>query len=232
MTEVLTVGTPAIQVNLRRNKRAKRLTLRVSSVDGKPVLTLPARVSKRVARKFLAEQESWLRKQIDAAPQRVAVAVGVSIPFLGENLEIFQHSKSRTTLAPGHVLVPVNRPVGKSVQNFLVSRCRISVTEFSKQYAMLLHRRVGRISLRDPRSRWGSCSDEGNLMYSWRLMLAPQQVLKYVVVHEVAHLVEMNHSGAFWQVVADLMPDYSVHRAWLKQNGAALHRFDFKARLT
>lgn len=232
MKDFLKVGTSEMMVNLRRNPRAKRLTLRVSSVDGKPVLTLPPRVRQREAQHFLNRQESWLRARMDAAPDRMAVVAGVTIPFLGEQLVVTPHAKSRVTLAPGHLMVPEVKHIGTSVAGFLKTRARLTVTELSTKYATKLGEPFGRISLRDPRSRWGSCSSDGNLMYSWRLILAPSKVLEYVVAHEIAHLAEMNHSAAFWQIVADLMPEFETHRQWFKQHGPSLHRFDFKAGLT
>ncbi len=232
MTDILKVGTPEMVVYLRRNKRAKRLTLRVSSIDGQPVLTLPPRAKLHEAQQFLESQESWLRKHLAAAPDRMIVQAGMPIPFMDEKLLIAQHSKSRTVLAPGVILTPANKHTGKSVETFLKARARIAVTGHCQYYARQLGREFGRISLRDPRSRWGSCSTDGNLMFSWRLVLAPSRVLEYVVAHEIAHLAEMNHSSAFWQVVKNLMPEYQHHQNWLKQNGAVLHRLDFKHGLT
>ncbi len=232
MTETLKVGTPEMVVTLRRNKRAKRLTLRVSSVDGQPVLTLPQNAKIREAQRFLDQQESWLREHLAAAPERIIVQVGVPLPFMGEKLLVTQHGKSRTILAPGHILTPSRKHTGKSVETFLKARARIAVTDHCHSYAQRLGYDFGRISLRDPRSRWGSCSTDGNLMFSWRLILAPAKVLEYVVAHEIAHLAEMNHSPAFWQTVKNLMPEYRQHQNWLKQNGAVLHRLDFKAGLT
>jgi predicted metal-dependent hydrolase len=86
---------------------------------------------------------------------------------------------------------------------------------------------VTQISLRDTRSRWGSCSAEGRLMYSWRLIMAPPSVLDYVAAHEVAHLVQMNHSEAFWAVVQGLYPGWQRQRDWLRHQGGALHVWDF-----
>ncbi len=97
------------------------------------------------------------------------------------------------------------------------------------RHAAALGLRPGRISLRDPRSRWGSCTASGDLMFSWRLIMAPTAVLDYVVAHEVAHLAEMNHSPRFWAVVKRLCPDYLVARDWLRRNGATLHRHNFGA---
>jgi predicted metal-dependent hydrolase len=85
----------------------------------------------------------------------------------------------------------------------------------------------GRVTLRDTRSRWGSCTSAGDLMFSWRLIMAPSAVLDYVVAHEVAHLAEMNHSDRFWAQVERLFPDHAAPRAWLRRNGAGLHAWDF-----
>ncbi len=91
----------------------------------------------------------------------------------------------------------------------------------------LVGRPFHRLTLRDTRSRWGSCTVDGGLMYSWRLAMAPPEVLDYVAAHEVAHLVEMNHAPAFWAVVRRLVPDYAPRRAWLKQHGQRLHAYRF-----
>ncbi|HGG06475.1 MAG TPA: M48 family peptidase, partial [Aliiroseovarius sp.] len=100
--------------------------------------------------------------------------------------------------------------------------------EASDRYAAALGRPYSGLSLRDTRSRWGSCSAEGRLMYSWRLIMAPPEVLDYVAAHEVAHLAEMNHSPAYWAGLARLMPDYKAPRLWLRKNGADLHAVRFR----
>src|SRR5690606_4279045 len=110
---------------------------------------------------------------------------------------------------------------------FLKTVARDRLATASDRYAVALGRPYGRLTLRDTRSRWGSCSAAGDLMYSWRLVMAPAEVLDYVAAHEVAHLAEMNHSPAFWDVVARLCPDYRRHRTWLRANGGALHRVRF-----
>jgi len=91
----------------------------------------------------------------------------------------------------------------------------------------LIGKKYSRINIRDTKSRWGSCSAEGNISYSWRLILAPNSVLDYLVVHEVSHLVEMNHSINFWNEVETLMPNYKEFRSWLKLNGERLHSYQF-----
>ena len=97
------------------------------------------------------------------------------------------------------------------------------------RHAAGLGRSAGRIRLADPRARWGSCTASGDLMFSWRLIMAPVDVLDYVVAHEVAHLAELNHSPRFWAVVRRLCPGYEPARDWLRRHGAELHRHDFSA---
>ena len=97
--------------------------------------------------------------------------------------------------------------------------------EFSER----LGSRVRKITLRDTRSRWGSCSNDAKLMFSWRLIMAPEDVLAYVAAHEVAHLKHMNHSKDFWETVEYLFGSYKKERAWLKQNGPSLHRYKFES---
>ncbi len=228
MAERLTIGTPPITVELRRNARAKRMTLRVSAADGVVRLSLPKRGSLKAAKQFLREQEGWLREHTRKTPERVVIQAGLTISLHGESFLLQPHSKSRVTLAPDTLFLPESRPMGPALERFIKTRAKNVITKIAEADSAALGKPFAKISLRDPRSRWGSCNSEGNLMFSWRLMLAPPEVLRYVVAHEAAHLREMNHSKAFWAEVAGLMPEYAAPRRWLTQNGAALHRFDFK----
>ncbi len=228
MVESLTIGTPPITVELRRNARAKRMTLRVSGADGVVRLSLPKRGSLKAAKRFLQEQEGWLRAHISNTPERVEIRAGLTISLHGESFLLQTHSKSRVTLAPDTLFLPESRPMGPALERFIKTRAKNVITALAEADSARLGKPFTKISLRDPRLRWGSCNSDGNLMFSWRLMLAPPEVLRYVVAHEVAHLREMNHSKAFWAEVAGLMPNYTPPRQWLQQNGTQLHRFDFK----
>jgi predicted metal-dependent hydrolase len=110
---------------------------------------------------------------------------------------------------------------------FLKDAARRGCAGAVARHAARLGRAPRRLTLRDPRSRWGSCTSEGDLMFSWRLAMAPSAVLDYVVAHEVAHLAELNHSPRFWAEVRRLCPDFEAQRAWLRRHGAGLHAFDF-----
>lgn len=228
MAEILEIGDPPIPVVLKRSKRARRLSLRVSGLDGKVSLTLPVRGSNREAVAFLSEKEDWIRRHLAKRPEISPVAIGSEVPIEGQMRLIQTHTRRSVRLEPYNIFVPPgDDKAARRVQAFLKTMARDRLAAASEHYANLVGRTFGKISLRDTRSRWGSCTSEGNLMYSWRLILAPAEVLNYVAAHEVCHLVEMNHSQAFWGQVERVMPGYSAPRKWLRQHGAELHRFSF-----
>ena len=125
------------------------------------------------------------------------------------------------------IVVPDAVTAGTKVKALLKARARDMLATVSDDYAAALGRPYTRLTLRDTRSRWGSCTSDGGLMYSWRLIMAPPEVLHYVAAHEVAHLQEMNHSAAFWAVVEQLYGDYAAPRRWLRKEGDRLHRVTF-----
>lgn len=226
MSGSLHIGTPPIEVRLKRNSRAKRLTLRLSRTDGKATLTLPIRASVRDAEDFARRQEGWLRTQLNQLPEPTELGHGSSLLFRGVDLEIVP-DQGRSIRVEGDKIHVGGTHSGARLQAFVKTEARNAIVPAVERYAAQLCRPFNRITLRDTRSRWGSCSAEGNLMFSWRLVMAPPMVLDYVAAHEVAHLAEMNHSAAFWDVVRHLMPDYENHRHWLKINGAKLHAVKF-----
>lgn len=217
---------PQTEVRLRHNARARRITLRVSAADGGVTLTMPPGMPISAAQEFLHRQSDWLRERLAAAPVLRKPAIGQSMPYLGDMLSLLGHSKQRAAFAPGAVFIPNDNP-GPALGRLLKARARVELGAASARYAAALGRAHGRITLRDPRGRWGSCTGRGDLMFSWRLIMAPQPVLDYVVAHEIAHLAQMNHSPAFWAVVQRLMPEYQTHRSWLRKHGAGLHIYDF-----
>ncbi len=228
MSETVTIGHPPIEVRLKRHARAKRLTLRLSQVSREATLTLPPRTPLRQARAFALKQEQWLREQMARLPERALLTDGAEIPFRGESLILRTASGKSVRLSPPHIEVATPNPA-RRLRAFFRTEARNAILPLVEHYSSRIGRPFNRVTLRDTRSRWGSCSGEGNLMFSWRLVMAPPRVLEYVVAHEVAHLVEMNHSAAFWAQVETLMPDYRNHRHWLRSNGANLHAVDFGA---
>lgn len=230
MAIAILTGSPDIEVVLRPSARARRLSLRISRLDGRVTLSMPLRVGRSEALRFAREKESWIRKTLatQAAPRRVEI--GGQVPLRGAMMTITAHDKRRVVAADGHLFVPADPTmVVARVQAYLKVQARLDLARSSDHYAALVGRAVHGLSLRDTRSRWGSCSTAGQLMYSWRLIMAPPSVLDYVAAHEVAHLVEMNHSSAFWDVVCGLMPDWQRQRDWLRDHGGGLHAYRFSA---
>lgn len=221
-------GSPALEITLRRSARARRFSLRVSALDGKVTLTLPPRAREAEAMAFARTQEDWLRAALTRISPGERVTMGSEIPFEGNLLRIAPGSGRALRVEGGQLLVPGDpAQAGARVAAWLKARARDRLAAASDHYAAQVGRRVTQVALRDTRSRWGSCSAGGRLMYSWRLILAPPAVLDYVAAHEVAHLVEMNHSPAFWAVVGRLFPGWQAQRAWLRGQGNQLHGYRF-----
>jgi len=221
-------GNPPVALILRRSARARRISLRVSGVDGRVTLTLPRGVAERKALEFAEEKAGWLRKQLSQRPDEVLVGLGAELPFAGTPVRIVA-GQGRSVRAEGDALHVPGAPedVPARLRAWLKAQARDRLAEASDRYAAALGRPYSRLTLRDTRSRWGSCSHNGGLMYSSRLILAPWDVLDYVAAHEVAHLAEMNHSRAFWDTVDRLKPGYGPARRWLRDNGSTLHRYRF-----
>ena len=226
MVELVSVGAPPIAVVLRRSAQARQLTLRVPSIGGDPVLTAPRRAPRRSIDAFLLEREDWLRAALARTPQAVAIGEGTRLPVEGRMLSVTLEPRRGIAVAGECLRAPAADP-GGALRAWLRQIARDRLASATARHAAVLGVPVGRLTLRDPRSRWGSCTSEGNLMFSWRLVMAPPAILDYVAAHEVAHLVEMNHSADFWAVVTRLCPGWQVQRDWLRAEGAALHRYRF-----
>jgi predicted metal-dependent hydrolase len=228
MTSKTLPGDPPVEITLRRTARARRFSLRVSQLDGRVTLSMPLRAHEAEALAFARDKAAWIRQMLAGTPQRQVVAPGQKVLFEGRQLTV-QSAKIRAVRVEGDcLLVPgADAQVGARVQAFLKLMARQRLQRATERYSAELGLSFRRITLRDTRSRWGSCTADGALMYSWRLIMAPPAVLDYVAAHEVAHLAEMNHSPAFWAVVAGLMPEYKPHRQWLRRQGSALHQVDF-----
>ncbi|MEY5037700.1 MAG: hypothetical protein RL472_806 [Pseudomonadota bacterium] len=221
-------GSPPLDITLRRSARARRFSLRVSRVDGRITLSLPLRARESEAMDFARAQEGWLRKALAQMPPADLVGIGAEIPIEGRTIRLIAGQGRRLMLEGDSLLVPGDAALaGARAQAWLKALARDRLVAASDHYAGLIGRKVARITLRDTRSRWGSCSHEGALMYSWRLIMAPPAVLTYVAAHEVAHMLEMNHSDRFWAVVDQLYPGWEAQRRWLHTQGAALHALRF-----
>jgi predicted metal-dependent hydrolase len=226
MSDTLSIGDPPITVHLRKNSRAKRYSLRISNKDGKISLTLPRWSNLNEAMAFARDQEGWMRKHLAKQLQPIDVRFGETILLDGIAHEI-AHGQGRSVVVDGGVIYIPGRDeqLVPKLRAYFKTLARERLVPASEHYAGLLGRSIGRVTLRDTRSRWGSCTSDGHLMYSWRLVMAPRAVQNYVAAHEACHLIEMNHSDAYWALVAQVSPNYKADRNWLKVHGALLHQY-------
>ncbi len=220
------------RIVLRRRPTARRLTLRVSSATGEVVMTLPARTSLATAQTFALGHGGWIAARLARMPVRVAFAVGSILPLRGIDHRIVHRGETggltRIESQDGEAVISVACALPhlpRRVADFLEREARRDLAEAVRLYTEKLGQAPKRITVRDTRSRWGSCTARGELNFSWRLILAPPLVLDYLVAHEMAHLREMNHSARFWTLVGSLCPHVEEAERWLKRNGAGLHRF-------
>ncbi len=221
-------GSPPLDITLRRSARARRFSLRVSALDGRVTLSVPQRAREADAMAFARSHEAWLRAALARQAVPSAIGFGTTLPIEGHEVVLAPGSGRAARREGDSLFLPgaaAQAPVRAAA--YLRALARDRLAEASDHYAGLLGRKVDRITLRDTRSRWGSCSQAGALMYSWRLIMAPPSVLRYVAAHECAHMVEMNHAPAFWAVVDRLYPNWQAERAWLHSNGPRLHSYRF-----
>jgi predicted metal-dependent hydrolase len=221
------------RVVLRRYRQARRYTLRIHAASRDIVLTMPTRGSIREATAFAQKHGAWIAARLSRLPEAAPFADGVVIPLRGTPHRIVHRAKSRGTVwteadENGEPLLCVAggaAHINRRITTWLKREVRHDLEAASRRYAQDLGVKIKRVTVRDQSSRWGSCSSTGALSYSWRLIFAPPHVLDYLAAHEVAHLVEMNHSPRFWRVVAKLHPDMKPAKIWLDAHGADLHRY-------
>jgi predicted metal-dependent hydrolase len=220
-------------VRLRRHRQARRYTLRIQSATREVVLTIPPRGTLKEAREFAQKHGGWIAARLDRLPRAAPFADGVVVPLRGEPHRIVHRRAVRGTVwteteADGARLLCVagNAPhIDRRIGDFLRREAKRELELASLRHADALGVRVKRVSVRDQSSRWGSCSTTGVLSFSWRLILAPSFVLDYLAAHEVAHLIEMNHSARFWRLVEKLCADHERAKLWLDVHGTDLHRY-------
>lgn len=227
------VGEQSIDVGLRRRETARRMTLRVSNATGDVVLTLPPRASISGAQTFLDSHAGWIAQRLSRLPDRMPFSANALVPLRGVPHRVVHWSRVRgatraTTDEAGEPVIAVcgeESAVAGRVRRYLAAEAEADLREAVTRHTAALGVAARRITLRDTRSRWGSCSSTGSLSFSWRLILAPPFVLDYLAAHEVAHLKEMNHSHRFWRLVHGLCPRTEEAEIWLNRNGSGLHRY-------
>ena len=213
-----------LEYTIRRSPRARRIRVKVDPHDGVEVV-IPQRATHRDARQAVAELRPWIDRRLreaDQARARLASPPG-TVPFLDARLRLrYEPHRTRAARRGDELRVPEREP-HQAVERWYRTQARTEIAPSVARAAEALE--IGRptsLAIRNQRTRWGSCSSTGTLSFNWRLLLAPEPVLDYVVWHEACHLVVMDHSRRFWALVERHVPDYREPRRWLRRNGAAL----------
>ena len=223
-------------VRLRRHRQARRYTLRIQAATRDVVLTMPPRASLREACDFARKHGGWIATRLCRLPAAAPFAPGTILPLRGLPHRVVHRRAARGTVwtelgSNGERLLCVagdDPHVERRIRDFLHREAKRDLEAAAHAYAERLGLTLKRISIRDQTSRWGSCSTTGALSFSWRLILAPRYVLDYLAAHEVAHLVEMNHSPRFWRLLHRICPDMRRAKIWLDLNGGDLHRYGMR----
>ena len=229
----LAIGGEERPVLIKRSRTARRYTLRLKSTTRQLVLTMPVRASMSAAREFLKRHEGWIAARFDTLPTQIPFEPGAIVPVRGVPHRIEHRGRARGTvwLDIDEEGVPVIAVAGgiehlaRRVRDFLKRLARADLEAASGAYAARLDVSLKRISIKDTSSRWGSCSSQGAIAFSWRIVMAPPFVADYLAAHEVAHRLQMNHSARYWRIVREICPETDAAERWLKINGSALHRY-------
>ncbi|MEM8988760.1 MAG: SprT family zinc-dependent metalloprotease [Pseudomonadota bacterium] len=231
LSSELNIGGRAAPVRLVVNPRAKRLIVKVDQATGCVAVTAPSKRCVPEALEFARSRADWIAEQLQNAPERIPFIPGAEIPFRGKPHIIRLADEKRWAVrrvhgAPPRIVVGgAEEHAPRRVEDWLKRQARATLLERTETYAAAVGRKTTRVSVRDTRTRWGSCSSTGALSFSWRLILAPPFVLDYVAAHECAHLARMDHSPKFWAVVKELVGDAEPAKAWLRLHGPQLHAY-------
>ena len=230
--ELETLGAP---IEVRRHPTARRLSLRVSKTRRAVIVTVPSECRMEEAGKFLKSNLDWVRDRLGRVPEPVPFADGARIPLRGtiHRVAFYGMARGRSVVsteqidrgAPRLCVSGRLEHAPRRLRDWLRDQARSDLDACVAHHARRLGVKARSISVRDQTSRWGSCTADGLLSFSWRLIMAPAHVLDYVAAHEVAHLLEMNHGPRFWKLVARSMPKLEEAKRWLRHYGPDLHRY-------
>ena len=229
-----TVAGRTLPLRIVENERARRLTLRIDAGGQGLRITVPPGLRQGEVEKFLLRHQGWLEQRLAKVPERPQVRPGIKIPFRGvPHLIVHEPGKRGTVSVEGGASGPCLIVHGdrlhlpRRIADFLKREAKHEIEALVAGHTATIGKSAKTIRFRDTSSRWGSCTSNGTLSFSWRIMMAPPPVINYLVAHEVAHLKEMNHGPKFWRLCEKLCPDTDRCKDWLKRNGGALQAIGF-----
>jgi predicted metal-dependent hydrolase len=229
------VAGRTLPLRIVENDRARRLTLRIDAGGRGLRITIPPGIAHGEVESFLHRHQGWLEQRLAKVPERPQVRPGIKIPVRGTPHLILHEPATRGIVmlrngetAPELVVHGDRRHLQRRIADFLKSEAKREIGMLVALHCSAIGKNAKAIRFRDTSSRWGSCTSNGTLSFSWRIMMAPPPVINYLVAHEVAHLKEMNHGPKFWKLCSELCPDTDRCKAWLKRNGSALQAIAFE----
>ena len=215
----LDLGAP---VSIRVSARARRIGLRIDAAERRVELVLPRGVTASQGLRFLVAKREWVATRFRTLHPPLPFVEGAIVPVFGIPHRIrreFDAGAPPVAIVDGEIRVRGEpEHLARRLRDHLVATARREFAHRARRFASRIGKSVARVSVRDTKSRWGSCSGRANLSFSWRLIFAPESVVDYVVAHEVAHLAEMNHGPRFWRLVERLSPGSAVPREWLRRH--------------
>lgn len=216
----------------RVSKRARRISVQLDIRQGCYQVTLPGKTHISDALAFLHSRQSWLLAGLKSLRPAKPFCHGAVISVAGQQYSLCHDPKAKRGVWCDDDTIYVSgdeKHFVRRVTDWLKAKAKTQMTERALQKATLIDAKVGRVTLRDTKSRWGSCSSSGNLSFSWRLIMAPDFVMDYLAAHEVAHLVHRNHGPRFWALVDELTDHRAKAQGWLKKEGSGLLRIGIEA---
>lgn len=231
----INIGARSVPLVARVNRRAKRLIVKVDPVAGEILVTAPSKKSVPEAIRFACDRRDWIETQLDDRLLAREFVEGMTIPFQGENYTIVREGGPRSPVQIDRGEPLVIRVGGDAAHlnrrlvDWMKREARTTLTERVDYYCARLEKSRRAIRIRDTRTRWGSCSSDGVLSFSWRLILAPPDMLNYVAAHECVHLIHMDHSPAFWRRLATLGVNARQAANWFDDKGGELFAYGITA---
>jgi predicted metal-dependent hydrolase len=228
-TEIETIDGRRVRVKLVVNPRARHVSVRIDPTRREAIATAPSKRHLKHAVQFAAERAGWIAQELSRLPKGVTLQPGSFVTFQDVEHElVWERGRKPARIEPDlipRLIVQASDPAlfESRLLRFFKEQAREQLIDRVAHHAVTLGVQPEKIQVKELRSRWGSCSVDGVLSFSWRLILAPPFVLDYLAAHETAHLREMNHSRRFWTHVKRCIPDYEQGRDWLHQHGCALH---------
>jgi len=230
------VAGRTLPLRIVENDRARQLTLRIDAGGRSLRVTIPPGLASGEVNRFLKRHHDWLEEKISRLPKRPLVRPGIRIPLRGIPHIIVHEPGRRGTVTVGKkedgtpaLFVHGDREhLPRRISDFLKKQAKKDIEALVLKHTTAINKRAKAVRFRDTSSRWGSCTSDGKLSFSWRIMMAPKPVINYLVAHEVAHLKQMNHGPKFWKLCEELCPDTERCKDWLKRNGNALQAIQFE----